>query len=295
MTIPKSKIEKNEYEPSPDNEQPLAIAEVTFRLASLEASPDDRLHFAAAGAVPYEGSAKVGLRLEGADYHDKAIAYAQGIFPDVQMTYIGAGKHGVTLKGSDGRAYKVYRSSLEYSRTEKEAGALQLLSQAGLAPKFYMLVDAKPEYRLDRKAYDYTTFGFEDVVIPRSDRGSDLPILVMDYVEAAEVESATPESFSDGFCKVLELFVKEGIRSWDTEFMVNKDTGSVTALDVGELYQRSTRQTGTDELGEIISGLCLDFGVSRYETQVAAAYASGGIAAVRELPVLQTSAHIARH
>jgi len=165
--------------------------------------------YASARATPYEGSAKRGLEIHDSPTQaEEAIEYANTIFPDSTFSFVGSGRYGIVLADETGKAFKVYRSALHYSRYEKEAGALRLLSDAGLAPKMHLLVDAGQEYRLDRKAYNYTTFGFEDVQIPRQNSGKELPVLVMDRVDAGPLESAEPAQFVDGFCKVAEVFMK---------------------------------------------------------------------------------------
>ncbi|MEK7153543.1 MAG: hypothetical protein AAB834_06340, partial [Patescibacteria group bacterium] len=107
-----------------------------------------------------------------------------------------------------------------------------------LAPKLHLFVDAGEEYRLDRKAYDYTKFGFEDVTIPRQNSGKELPVLVMDRVDVEPLEHAEPTELLDGFCRVADVFLKNNIHSWDAEVMVDKKSGKVIILDVGELSQR---------------------------------------------------------
>jgi hypothetical protein len=192
------------------------------------------------------------------------------------------------LGDDTGKAFKVYRSALSYSRYEKEAGALQVLSRAGVAPGLHLFVDAGDEYRLDRKSYDYTTFGFEDVQIPRQNSGRELPVMVMDRVDAGPLESAEPPKLIDGFCKVADVFMKEDIYSWDAEVMVDKRTGEIIILDVGELSQKffdETMATSQDKLKhdlEILRSITMDFALSKYEYQIQAAYKEGGLAAVRD-------------
>lgn len=276
-------VEKSELDEKPAN--PLPIGESATLLLSfdepLETVASEPVRIAPAGASPYEGHAKVGLTLRGDTAPAQAIEYAETLFPGVRLTYVASGAHGIVLKDDEGKAYKIYRNSLEYSRVEKEAGALQLLSQAGLAPKLHALVDAGREFRLDRKAYDYTQFGFEDVMIPRVDANKDLPVLVMEYIDMDTLETATPEAFADGYCSALKLFVTKNIKSWDAEFMVDRGTGRVIALDVGELYQRSIFKQPENEINEIIGGLCLDFGLTAEMSRIIDVYNHSGIDGVR--------------
>lgn len=220
---------------------------------------------------------------------DQATAIAESIFPDSHFSYLGAGRYGVVLADITGKAFKVYRSALYYSKHEKEAGALQLLSDAGLAPKLHLFVDAGEEYRLDIKHYDYTRKGFENVQIPRQNSGRVLPILVMDRVDVAPLETASPTALAEGFCKTASLFIQQRIRSWDTEVAVDKSTGKVIIMDVGELSQIPSEAEQTPESrvhndAEIIRNLTLDFGLTASLVHV---YAQGGLDAVREY-ILQT-------
>jgi hypothetical protein len=246
-------------------------------------------HYAPAGARPYEGSAKRGIDIpDSPEQEELASKYLSSLFPESKFSYLGAGRYGVVLADETEKAFKVYRSALSYSRFEKEAGALQLLSSAGLAPKLHLFVDAGKEYRLDRKAYNYTDFGFEDVQIPRQDSGRELPVLVMDKIDAGPLEDADPQQLVDGFCKVAGVFIKENIHAWDTEVMVDKATGKIIILDVGELSQQpfdKSSATLEAKLGndqKILSGLILDFGLSDRAGNVHAAYKQGGLDAVRD-------------
>lgn len=266
-----------------------ATPEIDIEVNGIEPS-----HFAPAGAKPYLGSAKKGPDI--IQYQDdpeegrKAAEYARGIFPSSEFTYLGGGRYGVVLADETGKAFKVYRSaSVAYSRYEKEAGALQALSNAGITPKLHLFVDAGNEYRLDRKAYDYTTFGFEDVQIPRQNSGKELPVMVMDRVDVAPLESAEPSKLVEGFCKAADIFIKENIRSWDTEVMVDRITGNIVILDVGELSQipfdeaTATPQTKLTHDLEILRNVAMDFALSKYEYRLQDAYKAGGIEAVRDL------------
>ncbi|MEK7153343.1 MAG: hypothetical protein AAB834_05315, partial [Patescibacteria group bacterium] len=97
--------------------------------------------YAPAKATPYLGKAKRGPNIHDAPGQaDEAIAYVRTIFPDSNFSFLGAGRYGVVLADDTGKAFKVYRSALLYSKYEKEAGALQLLSDAGLAPKLHLFV-----------------------------------------------------------------------------------------------------------------------------------------------------------
>jgi len=296
MTVPESL-----HPPHPDTALtfPLGHASLGGNVSVQPAPLDVRIDaigpasYAPTGAVPYEGPAKRGPEIyDSPQQADEAIAYARTIFPDSTFSFLGSGRYGVVLADDAGRAFKVYRTALEYSRYEKEAGALQLLSDAGLAPELHLFVDAGSEYRLDRKAYDYTMFGFEDIQIPRQNSGKELPILVMDRVDAEPLESAEPAKFVDGFCRVADVFMREGIYSWDAEVMTDKRTGEVIILDVGELYQR--RLHGPEHRSklecdlEVLRGVALDFGLSKNEFQIQDAYRQGGLEAVRELLVRLT-------
>ena len=240
-------------------------------------------------AEPYIGTAQRGPEIhENLDEAGKAIAYAESLFPDSDFSFIGSGRYGVVLGDAEGRAFKVYRSALHYSRYEKEAGALQLLSEDGLTPQLHLLLDADTKYRLDKKSYDYTTFGFEDVEIPRQDSGRELPVLIMDKIDTKPIEYAQPAKFIDGFCQTVNAFMRHGIYSHDTEVEINAYTGNVVILDVGELYQRKvmsglevTPRSKAEKEQGILREVVIDFGISKYEHVIRAAYQEGGMDAVR--------------
>jgi hypothetical protein len=299
-------------EPKPEEANGTLASTVVGQLGHIGLHEDDELtpsidirveaidspHFAPAGARPYEGTAKRGLTIyDSPSQATEAAAYARTVFPESNFTSLGNGRYGIVLADETGKAYKVYRDALHYSRYEKEAGALRMLSDVGLAPRLHLFVDAGEQYRLDRKAYDYTTFGFEDVQIPRQSSGKELPVMVMDKVDVEPLENAEPSKLIDGFCKAAEVFIKENIISWDTEVMVNKATGSIVILDVGELSQKpfdkssATPQTQMDHDSEILRGLALDFGLSQNTYQIQAIYREGGLGAVRDflVPLLNKS------
>ncbi len=245
----------------------------------IEVTGGEPLYYAPAGAKPYLGQAKRGIELKSATAPQQALDYATSLFPNEDFSMLGGGKHGVALTDNRGKVYKISRTAHEYSRTEQEAGALQLLSDAGLAPRLHALVDAGRDYRIDTKAYDYVNFGFEDVVIPRISTGRELPVIVMDFVDVAPLESATKEALIGGLCKTIELFVKKGIHCWDAEFGVNKANGEIILIDAGELYQTSLINSSVDKnpVDDIIDGICLDFGLYGYSGAITAAYSASGI------------------
>jgi len=255
----------------------------------------DAPHYAPARAQPYNGPAKSGPIInESLSQEARAIAYANTVFPDSKFTFLGDGRYGVVLADETGKAFKVYRDARRYSRYEKEAGALQLLSQHGFAPKLHMFVDAGEEYRLDAQAHDYTEFGFEDVQIPRQNSGKELPIMVMDKVDVAPLATASPDKFIDGFCKMAEVFIKENIHPHDAEIMVHRATGELIMLDVGELYQESGdfldlidpvaagEPSGPREKLEVLRSLALHTGLGHEARKIQAAYTQGGLDAVRD-------------
>jgi len=254
-------------------------------------------HYARAGVQLYDKEAQVGLNIiEDEKEESTARKYLSSLFPQSEFSFLGDGHYGVVMADETGKAYKLYRSSFFYSRVEKEAGALKLLSDAGLAPKLHLLVDADEKYRLDQYPLKYQGSGFEGVQIPRQNSGKELPVMVMDKVDAGPLEEATPEQRIDGFCKTADLFIKEDIHAWDTEVMLNRATGKVVILDVGELTQGPTDQnkpkTKQQNEGEILGELCLDFGFTlAVSKSIQDVYGRGGLDAVREYLVehLQTA------
>lgn len=255
----------------------------------IEVRAIGRAHYAPAGAQPYEGRAKKGVSIQGSSRQvEQAVGYASSLFPNSNFSFIGDGRYGVVLADETGKAFKLYRSALSYSRYEKEAGALKLLSDAGLAPKLHLFVDAGEEYRLDLKAYDYSRFGFGSVQIPRQDSGKELPVMIMDKVEVAPLESAEPEKFIEGFCKVADVFIEHNIHSWDAEVVVDKASGKIIILDVGELWQEpldggeETAQSNIRKGMEILHSLAADFGLGRYGHRIEAAYQKDGVGGVRK-------------
>jgi len=250
--------------------------------------------YAPAGAEPYVGQARRGIEIRGEHQAEEAIAYAGTIFPDSNFSFLGSGRYGVVLADQTGKAFKIRRTALDYSRCEKEAGALKLLSDAGLAPTFYMLVDASKEYRLDRKAYNYTAGGFGDVEIPRQDSGRELPVIVMDAIDPAPLETADPDQLVDGVCRVADLFLRNGIISWDLEVMTDKRSGGVVILDAGELSQRpldpgASPRDSREHERDILRSVLFDFGLSRGDDVIIAAYERGGLDAMRKF--LLTTMH----
>ena len=96
-----------------------------------------------ARARPYLENAKRGQTIEESPTEGaEAIEYAKKIFPGLSFSFVGSGRYGIVLADGEGRAFKVYRSPWHYSRYEQEAGALQLFSDAGLAPRLLLFVDA---------------------------------------------------------------------------------------------------------------------------------------------------------
>lgn len=258
-------------------------------------------HYAPAGAMPYTGTAERGPKIRDfEDQAEKAIAYAQTVFPDSSFTLVGSGVYGIVLRDDTGRAFKVYRSAYEgYSKCEQEAGAVAALSdpEGGddipLTPQVLLFVDAGQQYRLDTEHYQYTEFGFGDIQIPRQDSGKQLPILVMDFVETEPLTSAEPTKFADGFCRAVRRFQRHNIQSasWDSpDVLVNKQTGEVVMLDVGSLSQAPVDPDETPEAkqqrnAQVVSDIAIYFDLQASQGQIQAAYRQGGLDAVRDLLV----------
>lgn len=256
--------------------------------APLQNQPPNPAEYADARSAPYLGDAKTGPQLrEISGGTEQAFAYAQELFPEQNFSLLGSGRYGIVLADDNGKAYKIYRDALNYSSYEREAGAMQLLSEEGLAPKVHMFVDASAEYRLDKYVHDGIKPGFENVQIPRQDSGRELPVLVMDRVDTAPLESATSEQLADGFCKTAEVFLRESIHAWDTEVRVDTQTGNIIMLDVGSLSQTpydaasETVQERTARESGILRDLVLDFGLTRSQHLILDEYARGGLEAVR--------------
>ena len=252
-------------------------------------------YFAPAGAHIIEGSALRGLHImDSPEQGDEASDYVHSLFPDRDVSYVGHGRYGVVVAEESGLAFKVYRTALRYSRYEQEAGALKLLSDEGLAPKMHLFVDADEKYRLDYKAYDYTYFGFGDVMIPRQSSGRELPVIVMDRIDAAPLSEAEPSALVDGFCKIADVYLRENIISWDTEVMVDRQSGQLIILDVGELSQQpidpasTTPQAKMTHDLDVLRGVALDLGFSNNTYTIQNAYRQGGMDAVRALLVQLT-------
>lgn len=282
-------LQDNEKTPLADHRKPGAVAlgavlsENKPIGQSTEAINFDQIQLMPASAKPYLDDAKFGLRLNKEGANETAIQYLKSLFPENDFEFVDEGANGIVFTDGLGKAYKIYKTAHNYSRVEQEAGSLQLLSQAGLAPKLHMLIDADPSYRLDRKAYDYTYFGFGDVVIPRIATSKELPVLVMDFIDTAPLESATNENFVDGFCNMLEVFLKNNIHCWDAEFKVNKATGQIIAIDTGEFYQKTISPSGEkDQLIEIIQKACMYFDITNHTRMITEAYKDGGVEMVRQ-------------
>lgn len=251
----------------------------------------DQATYSPAEASPYLGTAERGLNLVGEEALTPEITeYLGGIFPDSHFSFLGAGRYGIVLADETGKAFKLYRTALNYSMYEREAGALQLLSEAGLAPRVHLFVDAGQKYRLDEKHYDYTDKGFEDIQIPRQNSGKELPVLIMDKVDAKPLEEADPILLADGFCQTAEVFMRENINSMDSEAMIDKQTGRVIFLDAGDLSQAPFDRNETPDIkiqreAYVLRDVILLFGLTRVEGKIQSAYKQNGLEGLREFIV----------
>lgn len=263
------------------------------RVAGAAVSPA----FAPAGAELYLGTARRGIEIpvgsDPAEQLEKVIKYATKLFPDASFSYLGEGRYGIVLADGQGRAYKVCRSAHRYSRTEKEAGALQVLSKEGLAPRLHLLADAGEEYRIDKKPYVYRGNGFGGVSIPRQNSGHELPVLVMDAVDTAPLKDAEPAKLAEAFRRAADVCIREEIVVSDTEIRIDRSTGRVIVLDVSELSQVSHDDQSPDyniylpgdvDAGdvdvEILRRLIFDFGLRPSEREIVQAYREGGLEGV---------------
>ncbi len=191
---------------------------------------------------PPEGVELVKLRYpESVPYSAR---YVQELFPDKSFTLLSdEGSSATVFEDEDGLAYKVYKNSEYYSYVEKEAALLQLLGDAGVAPKLHALVDAGQEYRVENTTLPQID-DFETVQIPRVDSGRPLPVLVMDRIhgiEAMDVPSARIQTAC--FEKVLLTALNYGLEFGDTEILYEPATQSPKIVDVGGIgsYKESRR------------------------------------------------------
>ncbi|HYH75567.1 MAG TPA: hypothetical protein VD735_06455 [Candidatus Saccharimonadales bacterium] len=279
-------------------------------IVDVRAAVDSPVVYAAArmGAYPDNGKRTLEITSEGEEAASTAIAYAQELFPATTFSYLGQGRYGVVLADAEGRAYKVYRNPYNYSHYEKEAGAMQLLYKAGLAPKPHLLVDAAPERRYDVYAWKrdkQMRKGFEDIEIPRQDGEHDLPVLVMDEVDPAPLQHAEPTAWARGYCKAAELFLRENIICTDTEVVLNKRSGELIVMDPGELYQMSVADhiaeeeayggLSEDDFGHapvytqakheatILYQLSVDFGLVNIREQIVDSYVVDGVQGIHDI------------
>ena len=167
----------------------------------------------------------------------RATQYVRSLFPGEQLSLLSSeGSSAIVFHDQGGRVYKVYRRSSYYDYIEEEAAKLEALSQLGLAPKLYALVDAAQVYRSQTSQASMRAFG--DVRIPRIESDGPFAVLVMgELPKPAPLVDAGIEEAVREFVRVCEVIRPYGFVFGDIEPVWDESTRRMVFLDVGGVQQ----------------------------------------------------------
>lgn len=177
---------------------------------------------------------------------DMALDYAAGVLGkdrDADLTVLSdRWSSAVILEdkalgaGAPAKVYKVFRRASCYDYVEHEVINLTLLHQRGLAPQPFLLIDAAAQYRSDDYSYPLPP---DDTAIMRQDGGGELPIIVMEKIERASIDSMTDEQLKAEFERVLATALELNMILGDTELVYDVNDQAVKFLDAGGIGRYS--------------------------------------------------------
>ena len=218
---------------------------------------------------------------------DRALGYAASLFPGRELRLLSnEGSSAVVLEDDEAHVFKVMRDAHRYSYYEDEMGALTLLSDLGLAPRPFVLVDAALEFRTEQEGIPEER-NFGDIPILRVKGGGKYPVIVMEKVDFNHKNTMTDGQRIEAFDTLLSVFEANRLVAGDTELVVDKHTGKPIFIDVGgfgriKLGKRLEMMDWegnvedlcpdlTDEQAytvRIIDGLLLSFMTAEYKTRI---------------------------
>lgn len=136
-----------------------------------------------------------------------------------------------TSSGTDDKVYKVFRQSTHYGYVENEMAALTYLHNLSLAPKPYLLIDADIQYRATDGVSGHQYFAGTPII--RQNLGGDLPIIVMDKVDTAPLDTMSDEQMAKEFMRVVATGAEHRLSFGDTELVYDQKKQCVTFIDLG--------------------------------------------------------------
>lgn len=163
----------------------------------------------------------------------EALAYAGTIFPDANLRLLSdEGSSAVVLEDDQGNIFKVYRNAHSYSYVENEMATLTRLSELGVAPKPYLLVDAAQE-RCTDEPEEYQRNEFGDTQIRRIKSEGAFPIIVMEKIDALPLRTLPSDAVIPEFDRLWSIFEYEDYSFGDTELVIDQNSGHAKFIDVG--------------------------------------------------------------
>ena len=207
--------------------------------ASHSASLDETLLLASnGGSYPGEDrSAAYTPSESNLGYDDNAVPraaqYVSSLFPGEKLSLLSSeGSSAVVFHDQAGRVYKVYRRSSYYDYIEEEAAKLEMLSQLGLAPKLYALVDASQAYRAQAGPDASRAFGA--VRIPRIESDGPFAVLVMGEIpHPLPLKAGGVDTIVGEFGRICNAVRPYGFIFGDVEPVWEQSARRIVFLDVG--------------------------------------------------------------
>ena len=164
----------------------------------------------------------------------RAAQYVSSLFPGEELSLLlPEGSSAVVFRDQASRVYKVYRRSSYYDYIEEEAAKLEMLSQWGLAPQLYALVDAAQVYRAQTSP-DISSRAFGDVHIPRIESDGPFAVLVMREIpHPLPLRAAGVDAIVGEFGRVCDIVRPYSLIFGDVEPVWEGSAQRMVFLDVG--------------------------------------------------------------
>lgn len=162
-----------------------------------------------------------------------ALQYLSEMFPSKEFELISDDGSSAVVFGDENFAYKVMRTTDDYSYYEKEIAAMQKMHEQGIAPRPVALIDADRRFQRENPDDSFINAGFSDTPVPRINGTGKLPVIVMERVKSPVRLSDAPAGGLAELPSVLKKLIDSGVALGDCEPCYDKATGRILIMDCG--------------------------------------------------------------
>lgn len=183
-----------------------------------------------------------------------AVTYMSSILPSETFTVLSnKGTSSVVLSDGKGRVYKVRRNAADYTYIEQEAESLARFQDLGLGPRFDVLVDAGVSFRTDISNSSMRQRSPVPTLVPRVDAQGQLPVLIMEQIDATPIKMLDRETLGKEFLRLLDITIENDLHFSDVEFVFDNQAQIIRMIDVNGAHVAQARHKYSINMeGEIV-------------------------------------------